>query len=553
MFGAQHGIENQESIQNKRMKTMNTMKRKSSDMQESEQISADNQQDTDNNSILDATAAAVAANNAFGAENGNQNGMNDTLGSGIDNSNVVGNRNSSAIGQNMQNMIGENQGGIGLGQSSANGDYQKEIGVNNVFIKQEDSNSNLYQSSMSQAIKNSAMNQGHISPGNKDIDDDSMNNKYKNMRDSINNNPHLIHDKNIQQNLSPFYSPFGVDVSHLPMTSPPIFQNVGYGGDVHPRRRISISNGQISQLGEDIETVENLYNTQPPPMPQNRFQQAANNGIGEKPKKIRTDSTIDTEKQAQMNMYLGRNSGFPPESNNFNDYMMSTDSISSSNEQMMAHSQPPETNLSVSFNADNLRSNTTDVVGGDTHKAIGQVIKSPPSLSASPLSSVMKNDSGTQRHSTDSFTRGVNPGTQMQNGNINQKQGQYEQQQVRQNYNQNTYSNDEPLPGTTAWKKARLLERNRIAASKCRQRKKVAQMQLQKEYDELHKENSIIKRKLQYYEKLVSKFKKFSEAHISKCDKHDKESLRMIEEMLMIDSDINEVNESGLIVSMSER
>lgn len=78
-------------------------------------------------------------------------------------------------------------------------------------------------------------------------------------------------------------------------------------------------------------------------------------------------------------------------------------------------------------------------------------------------------------------------------------------------------------------------------------------MQLQKEYDELHKENSIIKRKLQYYEKLVSKFKKFSEAHISKCDKHDKESLRMIEEMLMIDSDINEVNESGLIVSMSER
>ena len=39
--------------------------------------------------------------------------------------------------------------------------------------------------------------------------------------------------------------------------------------------------------------------------------------------------------------------------------------------------------------------------------------------------------------------------------------------------------NNGPIPGTAAWKKERLLERNRVAASKCRQRKKQAQLELQ--------------------------------------------------------------------------
>ncbi|RLV91267.1 ATF/CREB activator 2 [Spathaspora sp. JA1] len=45
--------------------------------------------------------------------------------------------------------------------------------------------------------------------------------------------------------------------------------------------------------------------------------------------------------------------------------------------------------------------------------------------------------------------------------------------------------NNGPIPGTAAWKKERLLERNRIAASKCRQRKKQAQMELQVSIDKL--------------------------------------------------------------------
>lgn len=64
--------------------------------------------------------------------------------------------------------------------------------------------------------------------------------------------------------------------------------------------------------------------------------------------------------------------------------------------------------------------------------------------------------------------------------------------------------NNGPIPGTAAWKKERLLERNRIAASKCRQRKKQAQQQLQ---DNISKSQRKIKDqtdRLQKYEKLFS-------------------------------------------------
>ena len=95
---------------------------------------------------------------------------------------------------------------------------------------------------------------------------------------TMNNNPHLINDPSIQENLSPYFTPFGIDVSHLPMTNPPIFQCSVPVYDVPVRkRRISISNGQISQLGEDIETVDDLYNTQPPPMPKLSHTNISNN------------------------------------------------------------------------------------------------------------------------------------------------------------------------------------------------------------------------------------------------------------------------------------
>lgn len=47
-----------------------------------------------------------------------------------------------------------------------------------------------------------------------------------------------------------------------------------------------------------------------------------------------------------------------------------------------------------------------------------------------------------------------------------------------------------PIPGTASWKRQKILERNRIAASKCRQKKKNLQKKLQQDVEDLSKKNS---------------------------------------------------------------
>lgn len=65
-----------------------------------------------------------------------------------------------------------------------------------------------------------------------------------------------------------------------------------------------------------------------------------------------------------------------------------------------------------------------------------------------------------------------------------------------------------PMPGTAAWKKERLLERNRIAASKCRQRKKKAHQQLQDTIVQYEKELKEIKGRFTRCNVLVDNLKK---------------------------------------------
>ena len=50
-----------------------------------------------------------------------------------------------------------------------------------------------------------------------------------------------------------------------------------------------------------------------------------------------------------------------------------------------------------------------------------------------------------------------------------------------------------PIPGTNAWKRAKILERNRIAASKCRAKKKNLQKKLQQDVDKLSEENNLLR------------------------------------------------------------
>lgn len=73
--------------------------------------------------------------------------------------------------------------------------------------------------------------------------------------------------------------------------------------------------------------------------------------------------------------------------------------------------------------------------------------------------------------------------------------------------------NNGPIPGTAAWKKERLLERNRVAASKCRQRKKHAQQQLQ---DNMNKAQNQVKEK----EELIKRYSSLLEVYNEALKRH---------------------------------
>lgn len=57
--------------------------------------------------------------------------------------------------------------------------------------------------------------------------------------------------------------------------------------------------------------------------------------------------------------------------------------------------------------------------------------------------------------------------------------------------NEVIFNPNDPIPGTSAWKRAKVLERNRIAASKCRAKKKNLQLKLEKDVTRLEEENKL--------------------------------------------------------------
>ena len=322
---------------------------------------------------------------------------------------------------------------------------------------------------------------------------------------NMNNNPHAMSDPAIQETLSPYFQPFGVDVAHLPMTNPPIFQSAlpVYDEPV-PRRRISISNGQISQLGEDIETVENLYNTQPPPLP--RYHE---------PPQSYTENTSAPQPQWHGDGTQPQPQSQAPQAPQFTQPFFQP-------QQPLVKQEP----LTASSQLDRMPRHSYSAGGV------------PVSGSAAT-------------HYPN--TQGQGQGQGGQSSRAPRREEEHQSQQSQQ-----SSRSGEPQPGTTAWKRARLLERNRIAASKCRQRKKVAQMQLQVDYNKIARDNAVLRRKIVYYEKLISKFKKFMESHFNVCHKssnsvndEDKNGLKMIQEMLMIDEDVHEVNDNGKILKIS--
>ena len=99
--------------------------------------------------------------------------------------------------------------------------------------------------------------------------------------------------------------------------------------------------------------------------------------------------------------------------------------------------------------------------------------------------------------------------------------------------------NNGPIPGTAAWKKERLLERNRLAASKCRQRKKHAQQQLQNNVSKYQKDVDLLKDKLDKYETLFKNFHLIISKHADKFPDSDLKLLTTFK-------DIDAINERDL-------
>lgn len=221
--------------------------------------------------------------------------------------------------------------------------------------------------------------------------------------------------------LSPFFAPYGIDVSHFPLTNPPIFESaLMVNNQGQPRRRISISNGQIGQITTHSLNGDDLYDSQPPPLPKPSSQD---------------DSNIN---QQLYNPSLGLdpltpNIQIPPQP------------------QQQQQVPPPQ----------QIPQHLVNVPPPQQPPIPQQQQQPPPPPPQQQQQQVKQNNQ---------------PYTTLgQSGIPNHKLV----------YNNEVIFNPDagPIPGTAAWKKARLLERNRIAASKCRQRKKAAHIQLKEDVE----------------------------------------------------------------------
>ncbi|QHS72828.1 Aca1p [Saccharomyces paradoxus] len=430
-----------------------------------------------------------------------------------------------------------------------------------------------------------------------------------------------LHDRSVQENLGPMFQPYGIDITRLPITNPPIFQSSlpAFDQPVY-KRRISISNGQISQLGEDLETIENLHSCQPPFLSfktqQNSGpQQVANLNTATYPsfssnelQNIPQQNIPQQHEQATVIPEAAPQTGseeFCPAMTPFDSNLkLSVPAVAATADIPSSTASIPLNNSGIDQTYINMQLRLQAQMQNKVWKNAQLSVNpcTPASNSSVSSSSSCQNicDHSNENESIhSSISHGANSNTantSHQNADMTNATGlpyklkspdvnsihieskpQYEEtiSALSSNTNSGAVVNSgpsstmhtsaafqikhEPRPqrmennatgfedGAKAWKRARLLERNRIAASKCRQRKKMSQLQLQKEFDQISKENTMMKKKIENYEKLVQKMKKISRLHLQECtvnngnNSHQKSGnkdrdinvfLKMIEEMI---------------------
>lgn len=265
----------------------------------------------------------------------------------------------------------------------------------------------------------------------------------------------------------PNHHPF--DFNSYPMTNPPIYDStmaIPYNEKFPRRRRLSISNGQIGQI---INHEAFFYDEQSNHMEDyrgsvghlNHFNEARNTQpqFQEPFQPQQMDPHLHSSHphfNAQIPSYLGERS---------------------------ARSNAPA--------MVNTRGAETFVAAQPPHSKPFLARDDDPSSKREPISPISAPDTAKQikvEPSDHLFAAGVPPPNHLLIYN-----------------NEVIYNpNDGPIPGTAAWKKQRLLERNRIAALKCRQRKKQVQMQMQQNVSMFEQEVEEKDRLLQKYAKLMN-------------------------------------------------
>lgn len=256
----------------------------------------------------------------------------------------------------------------------------------------------------------------------------------------------------------PFHDPF--DIESYPITNPPIFDStmmLPYTTDdgITRRRRISISNGQIGQIVNHEFLLDN----------ENPLDEYAQGGrvlsrlaVASR-NDLRPASVKDSEQQFNQLQQLNQLQHLAQESQIQNGEPL----------------QPPG-KYQVQQSQRNADQNTKRNTQRNTQR------KAEPPLGPPSVQQVRKPAPAATEQEPPAA--GVPPPNH---------QLIYNNEVI---YN----PNNGPIPGTAAWKKERLLERNRVAAFKCRQRKKHAQQQLHDNISKYQSEIDLLTDKLNKYE-----------------------------------------------------
>ncbi|ABN68191.2 predicted protein [Scheffersomyces stipitis CBS 6054] len=297
-----------------------------------------------------------------------------------------------------------------------------------------------------------------------------MNNNTNNNNTNSNLNSNNNNSNNATSSLFAFHNPF--DFKSYPITNPPIFDSTLllplYSNDGVPRRRrISISNGQIGQIvnHEALFEDDSGFDTD-----------LGVTGFGNS----QGHSQISSPPQAQLSS------------------MNSNTSIAAIADQQQ---QQPQQVFPGNFNSQAVPPQYQPQITFAPASTSISVSPNPQTPVASPQKSLSKSHSRKNSTAVPELTgvAGVPPPNH---------QLIYNNEVI---YN----PNNGPIPGTAAWKKERLLERNRIAASKCRERKKQAQLELQGNISKMKSQYKRDQEKIKKLNKLVEFYNKTIVKHLN--------------------------------------